>query len=83
MHHQTYKLLVTMPSLLMLYLKHRKDEAAGLEVWHKVLEGVASHAGDTQSAFSVLLNAADNGSLPSYLRPRGEELHDAVGGLLT
>ena len=40
---QTYKLLKTMPTLLLLYVKYRQDEAACLAVWHKVLEEVARH----------------------------------------
>ncbi|RDX54789.1 hypothetical protein OH76DRAFT_1398200 [Lentinus brumalis] len=80
---QTYKILTTMPSLLLLYLKYRRDEAACLAVWHKVLEVVARHTDEIESILPVLLDAAENQSLPDYLRPQGEELHEIAGTLLT
>ncbi|KAI0634826.1 hypothetical protein C8Q77DRAFT_1277694 [Trametes polyzona] len=79
---QTHRLLTTIPALLLLYLKYRKDEAACLDVWHRVLETVARYPDDVQSTLPVLLDAVENKSLPSFLRARGE-LDEAAGSLLT
>ncbi|KAI0711424.1 hypothetical protein C8Q76DRAFT_677774 [Earliella scabrosa] len=79
----THQLLIALPSLLLLYLRHRKDEAACLSVWHKVLEAVARHTDEVDTLLPPLLDAADKGALPAYLRPQGEELHELAGHLLT
>ncbi|KAI0698055.1 hypothetical protein C8T65DRAFT_661197 [Cerioporus squamosus] len=80
---QTYKLLTTIPRLLLLYLKYRQDEAACLAVWHKVLKVVALHTDKIEVILPVLLDAAENQTMPPYLRPQGEELHEVAGSLLT
>ncbi|KAI0747035.1 hypothetical protein C8Q80DRAFT_1178930 [Daedaleopsis nitida] len=79
----TLRLLTTLPSLLMLYFKYRDDQEACLAVWHKVLEAVARNTHEIDRLLLPLLNAADEGALPTYLRPQGEELHEAAGSLLT
>lgn len=80
---QTYKLLKTMPTLLLLYVKYRQDEAACLAVWHKVLEEVARHTDEIEFILPTLLDAAESDVLPAYLKPQGEEMHEVAGALLT
>ncbi|RPD56966.1 hypothetical protein L226DRAFT_615267 [Lentinus tigrinus ALCF2SS1-7] len=80
---RTYKLLIAMPTLLLLYVKYRQDETACLAVWHKVLEEVARHTDEIDSMLPALLDAAESHVLPAYLRPQGEELHEVAGVMLT
>ncbi|PIL27721.1 hypothetical protein GSI_10874 [Ganoderma sinense ZZ0214-1] len=79
---QTNRLLATMPSLLLLYLKFRDDEAAALSVWHRVLETVGRSPEEFNAMFPTLLDAAESKQLPFYLQPQGEELEQAIGSLL-
>lgn len=80
---QTYRLLKTLPTLLLLYLRHRDRQEACLSVWHSVLESLARHTDEIDILFPPLLDAADGGYLPAYLRPQGEELHEVASHLLT
>ena len=80
---QTTRLLAAMPSLLLLYLKFRKDETSAAAVWHRVLESVGHSPEELHSTLPALLDAAERKQLPEYLRPQGEELHDAAAHLLT
>lgn len=79
---QTHRLLTTIPSLLLLYLKYRQDEAVCSAVWHQVLETVARYPEDVGSTLPVLLDAAEHNLLPTYLHSEGE-LDEAAGSLLT
>ncbi len=79
---QTHRLLTTIPSLLLLYLKYRQDEAVCSDVWHQVLETVARYADDVESTLPVLLDASEHKLLPTYLKSEGE-LDEAAGSLLT
>ncbi|KAI9062239.1 hypothetical protein FKP32DRAFT_1593812 [Trametes sanguinea] len=79
---QTHRLLVAIPSLLLLYLKYRHNDDACARVWHLVLQDVASHPDDIESTLPVLLGAAESKSLPAYLHSKGE-LDEAAGSLLT
>ncbi|EIW55564.1 ubiquitin-protein ligase RKR1 [Trametes versicolor FP-101664 SS1] len=81
-HHQMHRLLTTIPSLLLLYLKYRQDEAVCSAVWHQVLETVARYPEDVESTLPVLLDAAEHNLLPTYLHSEGE-LDEAAGSLLT
>ena len=80
---QTSRLLATMPSLLVLYLKFRKDHGTASSVWHSVLETAGRSPEEFDTMFPALLDAAESQQLPPYLRPHGEELEQAVGNLLT
>ncbi len=80
---QTNRLLVTMPSLLLLYLKFREDEAAVSSVWHCALETVGRSPEEFDAMFPGLLDAAESKQLPSYLQPQAEEFEQAAGSLLT
>ena len=80
---QTNRLLATVPSLLVLYLKFRKDQATASSVWHSILETVGRSPEEFDTMFPALLDAAESQQLPPYLRPHGEELEQAVGNLLT
>ncbi|KAI0777188.1 hypothetical protein BD413DRAFT_171550 [Trametes elegans] len=79
---QTYRLLTKVPSLLLLYLRYRRDEKVCADVWHKVLQSIASNPDDIESALPVLLDAAEQSLLPPYLHAKGE-LDEAAGYLLT
>ena len=79
---QTNRLLSTMPSLLLLYLKFRKDKSTALTVWWRVLETVGRSPEEFDAMFPALLDAAESKQLPAYLRPQGEELEQAAGSLL-
>ncbi|KAI0646534.1 hypothetical protein C8Q79DRAFT_910042 [Trametes meyenii] len=78
--HRTYRVLVTIPSLLLLYIKHREDETFGSAIWHLVLEAVAKHPDEIESTLPILLGAAENESLPGHLQAQGE-LDEATGNL--
>ncbi|KAI8986673.1 hypothetical protein BD414DRAFT_460911 [Trametes punicea] len=79
---QTHPLLVTIPKLVLLYLKHRPDESGCLDVWHQVLQAVASYPDEIISTLPTFLDAAESESLPANLRSQGE-LDEAAGSLLT
>ncbi|KAI0371298.1 hypothetical protein BV20DRAFT_1035310 [Pilatotrama ljubarskyi] len=79
---QTQRLLTTIPPLLLLYLKYRRDESVCSDVWHRVLETVARYPDDVESTLPILLDAAVANTLPGYLHPAGE-LDEAAGSLLT
>ncbi|EJF63887.1 hypothetical protein DICSQDRAFT_145362 [Dichomitus squalens LYAD-421 SS1] len=80
---QTDRLLTAMPSLLLLYLKFRKDEVVASTVWHRVLETVGRSPEELDSTLPALLDAAESKRLPDYLRPQGEALHDAAAHMLS
>ncbi|KAI0336704.1 hypothetical protein GY45DRAFT_1377084 [Cubamyces sp. BRFM 1775] len=77
---QTHRLLVTIPALLLLYIKYRQDKDACAEVWHEVLQSVASHPDEIESTLPVLLDATDNDSASNILHSQGE-LDEAAGSM--
>ncbi|KAF8970121.1 hypothetical protein BDZ97DRAFT_1792056 [Flammula alnicola] len=81
-----FRLLDLSPSLLLSYLIHRKNEPKALAVWHSLLSSISSnsetdHVPD-QKSIGSLLDAAQKGHLPKYLRPQAGELDSLIGGLL-
>ena len=81
-----YQFLSSCSPLLLSYLLHRKDENKTLAVWHSLLSAVASSAvSDTfpdQKSIIILLDAAQKGQLPKYLKPQAGELDALVAHLL-
>ncbi|KAH9887215.1 hypothetical protein C8Q73DRAFT_713250 [Cubamyces lactineus] len=78
---QTHRLLLTIPALLLLYIKYRQDRYACAEVWHQVLQSVASHPDEIEATLPVLLDAIENDSASDALHARGE-LDEAAGSML-
>ncbi|OBZ77520.1 E3 ubiquitin-protein ligase listerin [Grifola frondosa] len=78
-----YRLLLSMPSLVFVYLSYRHDEQRSLQLWHKLLSAIASHPEEADTTIPPLLDAAERGMLPRYLEPRGDELEGLAGGLLS
>ncbi|KAF9447824.1 hypothetical protein P691DRAFT_670660 [Macrolepiota fuliginosa MF-IS2] len=76
-------LLDSWPTLVVSYLSHRKNEKKSLDLWHALLNVVASIADDSKmKVASGIVQAAQKGGLPSYLRPRANELDGIIGNLL-
>ncbi|TFY58014.1 hypothetical protein EVJ58_g6676 [Rhodofomes roseus] len=76
------RVLAVAPSLLLVYLSHRQDEALCLQLWQDVLRTLAGSSGGIEDAVSPLLNAQDRGALPAYLRAEEGDFDDVVGDLL-
>jgi hypothetical protein len=53
-----------------------------LRVWHALLSGIAQHPDKVQPSVKLLLDAAQRGVLPSYLKPIAGELDVLVEDLL-
>ncbi|KAF8156982.1 hypothetical protein B0H34DRAFT_711453 [Crassisporium funariophilum] len=73
------------PQLFLSYLLYRKDEAKCSTVWHSLLSSIASAARAGQlepKYFAQILDAAQQGRLPKYLKPKEGELDRLVGDLL-
>ena len=51
-------------------------------MWHILLDGISGHSEAVQSALPILLDAAQQGILPKYLRPKDGELEGEVGTLV-
>lgn len=75
-------MLVTSPSLLLLYLSHRGDQALCSQVWQNILSGIDLHREDVEKNLPPLLDAAEHNVLPVYLKPVNHELDDLVNGFL-
>ena len=78
---QTHRLLITIPALLLLYIKYRQDQDACAEVWHQVLQSVASPPDEIETTLPVLLDAIENDSASDVLHSQGE-LDEAAGSML-
>ncbi|KAH9835414.1 uncharacterized protein C8Q71DRAFT_765758 [Rhodofomes roseus] len=76
------RVLAVAPSLLLVYLSYRQDEALCLQLWQDVLRTLAGSSGGIEDAVSPLLNAQDRGALPAYLRAEEGDFDDVVGDLL-
>ena len=70
------------PSLLLVYLSHRHDDALCLRLWQDVLRTLAGSSGSIEDAVSPLLRAQEKGELPGYLRADEGDFDDVVGDLL-
>ncbi|KAH9941137.1 uncharacterized protein BXZ73DRAFT_75106 [Epithele typhae] len=79
---QTNELLHTMPSLVILYLQHRQDQVICSSVWHQVLKIIDS-PDDVKVFLPLLLDAAEDESLPDYLRPQDEGPQRLIASLLS
>jgi hypothetical protein len=77
-----YRLLILSPELPLAYLSHRKDEQWCWKLWHALLFEIPQHPQMVQSTFLPLLEAAQKGLLPTYLRPEAEEMDIFIGKLL-
>jgi E3 ubiquitin-protein ligase listerin len=77
-----FLLLTVSPSLLLAYLVHRKDKVQCGRVWHVLLTTVAQYPDKAEHGIKPLLDAAQQGVLPSYLRPKAGELDILVTDLL-
>jgi hypothetical protein len=69
-----FKLLPTAPSLLLTYLSCRQDEERTLALWHVLLSEIAQQPTLPEKAVSAVLDAAQKGILPKYLKPKANEL---------
>ncbi|GBE89079.1 hypothetical protein SCP_1500820 [Sparassis crispa] len=78
-----YQLISFAPSLLLVYLSHRKDDALCSALWHRALLEIASHPDTAVTTLPPLLDAAERGFLPQYLKHEVNELDDLAGRLLT
>jgi hypothetical protein len=74
MNQHTYQLLSISPALPLVYLSHRDDQDRCLQLWHAVLGGMAHHPESLRQELTSLVHASHNGVLPSYLRPKSDEL---------
>ncbi|CDO70174.1 hypothetical protein BN946_scf184774.g2 [Trametes cinnabarina] len=79
---QTHRILVVIPSLLLLYLKYRRDDDACAHVWHLALQNIAAYPDEIDLTLPVLLAADEKNAIPTHLQSQGE-LDEAAGGLLT
>lgn len=77
-----YRLLVVSPSLLLAYLSHRNNQERCLQSWHALLSSVSSYPEALRASLTPLLDAAQNGILPKYLKPKADELGDLIGKCL-
>ncbi|KAG6896299.1 hypothetical protein C0992_009252 [Termitomyces sp. T32_za158] len=79
-------LLHTSPALLLSYLTHRKSPRHCSSVWHALLAGIARqpdlHAAELNAYVRPLLDAAQRGILPEYLKPKECEVDSMVQGLV-
>lgn len=71
------------PSLLLVYLSHRHDDALCSRLWQDVLRTLAGSSGSIEDVVSPLLRAQEKGELPEYLRADEGDFDDVVGDLLT
>jgi E3 ubiquitin-protein ligase listerin len=62
------------PSLLLTYFSHRRDEGRTLTSWHALLWGISQQPEVPQAVILSLLDAAQNDLLPTYLRPEADDL---------
>lgn len=56
-----------------------------MDLWHALLGVIAANSNDSEKARKTALDmvqAAQKGSLPGYLRPKRNELDNVVGNLL-
>ncbi|KAH8102265.1 hypothetical protein BXZ70DRAFT_63905 [Cristinia sonorae] len=78
----TGQIIALSPPLLFLYFNHRKNEDLCSDLWHSLLVSVAQDMETVLTNLPSLLDAVEGGSVPSYLRPKAEELDKAVSALL-
>lgn len=76
------RVLDVAPSLLLVYLSHRHDDALCSRLWQDVLRTLAGSSGSIEDAVSPLLRAQERGELPEYLRADEGDFDDVVGDLL-
>lgn len=82
---QTAVLYETSPPFIFSYLAHCKNEEGVLGLWHSLLDVVATNTHDAEKAKKVamdVIQAAQKGNLPTYLKPKSNELDEMVGRLL-
>jgi hypothetical protein len=77
-----YRFLSHSPSLLLTYLSHRDDHDQCLHIWQSVLFAIAEHPENLHTNITSLLHASHKGTLPSYLKPKTDELDALVRELL-
>ena len=77
-----FVLLAVSPAFLLAYIAYRKDEAQCGRVWHVLLTGIVQHPEEAEQAVNPLLDAAQRGVLPTYLKPNADELDTMVEHLL-
>jgi hypothetical protein len=78
-----FKLLSISPSLLLVYLSHRKKEDQCLRVWQALLSDISRHPDVVEASIRPLLDAAQHGSLPLYLKPSTGEVDVLVENLIS
>ncbi|RDB18704.1 E3 ubiquitin-protein ligase listerin [Hypsizygus marmoreus] len=76
------QLLAVSPSLLLAYLTHRKDQYHCLGVWRTLLSSIARHPAKAEHSITPLLDAAQKGTLPHYLKPDTGDADTLVENLL-
>jgi len=70
---------------LFSYLVYRKHEKSVLGLWYSILDVIVANAHDVEKTRKLameIVQAAQKGDLPRYLRPKSSELDDVVGCLL-
>ena len=74
----TRELLVKAPSVLIDFLRHRRDAHLQSSLWSRILSILASEKGIGERVLPVLLLAVEQNQLPDTLHPEDDELDTLV-----
>lgn len=76
-------LLIETPSVLVIFLRHRRDPRLQSSLWSKVLSVLASERSVGEHVLRIMLLAVEQNQLPGDLHPEDDELDVLVKELVT